>query len=53
MDKKKVFGFTLLGAGLIGGVTLFLYLREQKRIEQLNATKVSLDDALSSINNIK
>jgi hypothetical protein len=53
MNKKKIFGFTLLGAGIISGVTLFLYLREQKRIEQLNATKVSLDDALSSINSIK
>jgi hypothetical protein len=53
MNKKKVFGFALLGAGLLSGITLFLYLREQKRIEQLNATKVSLNDAISSINSIK
>jgi hypothetical protein len=53
MNRKKVFGFALLGAGLLGGVTLFLYLREKKRVEALNQNVDSLDSALSAINTVK
>jgi hypothetical protein len=53
MNKKKVFGFALLGAGLLGGVTLLFYLKEKKRVEELNKNVDKLDTALSAINSIK
>ena len=53
MNRKTVFGFALLGAGLLGGVTLLFYLKEKKRVEELNKNVDKLDTALSAINSIK
>ena len=53
MNNKKVFGFALLGAGLLGGVTLLFYIKEKRRVEALNQNVDNLNDALNTINSVK
>jgi hypothetical protein len=51
--NKKVFGFALLGAGLMTGLTIYLYYREQKKMQEIYEKQVSLNEAISLINNVK
>ena len=51
--NKKIFGFALLGAGLMTGLTIYLYYREQKKMQEIYEKQVSLNEAISLINNVK
>ena len=51
--NKKIFGFAMLGAGLITGITLYLYYKERKKMQEMYDKQVSLNEAISLINNVK